>query len=87
MATRVALWGFDDEKAIVKAVFYLGPDGTVGIEAADEALARYALGLVESGIQGKDGRTYHRRDGQAFLDNLRYHFRSRYTWVRDEPTP
>jgi hypothetical protein len=63
------------------------PDGTVGIEAPGPTGVGYATRLVKDGIEGKDGRTYHLSDGQAFLDNLKYHFRSCYTWVRDEKPP
>jgi hypothetical protein len=85
MAARVQLWGFEDEKPVVQAVFFLKDDGTVGIESAKESGIGYASRLVVDGIEGRDGEKYHLSDGQAFLDNLKYHFRSRYTWVRDAP--
>jgi hypothetical protein len=85
MAARVQLWGFEDEKPVVQAVFFLQDDGTVGIEAPKPTGASYARKLVEKGIEGGDGKTYQLSDGQAFLDNLKHHFRSRYTWVRDAP--
>jgi hypothetical protein len=84
MATRVQLWGFENRRSVVQAVFTLQPDGTVGVEAPKEEARRYALGLVADGIEGQGGKRYRLEDGQAFLDNLKYHFRSRYTWVRDE---
>ena len=87
MATRVQLWGFDDEDPVVKATFYLKDDGTVGVEAKDEGNVRYATSLVKDGIEGRGGKKLHLSDGQEFLDNLKHHFRSRYTWVRDERPP
>ena len=85
MATRVQLWGFVDEKPVVRATFFLADDGSVGIEGPGLG---YATRLVKDGIEGQDGKRYGLADGQAFLDNLKYHFRSRYTWVRDEkPAP
>lgn len=85
MAARVQLWGFDDdEKPVVRATFFLKEDGTVGIEAKDDGNLRYATSLVRDGIEGRDGKNVQLADGQKFLDNLKYHFRSRYTWVRDE---
>jgi hypothetical protein len=88
MAARVQLFGFEDEQPVVQATFFLKDDGTVGIEAPRPTGVGYAARLVAGGIEGRDGKKYHLSDGQAFLDNLKYHFRSRYTWVRDEkPQP